>query len=113
MVVSGERRYAIAFAVLDHMAHCCPKFLLTLVGALVAVPVVACSAMAQPAESEVVSVESLLKEGWQIAGYSGTADGWSAFILFRHPSEPYLVQCRAGYDVTREKRVQTNCYRLR
>lgn len=69
--------------------------------------------MAQPAESEVVSVESLLKEGWQIAGYSGTADGWSAFILFRHPSEPYLVQCRAGYDVMREKRVQTNCYRLR
>jgi hypothetical protein len=113
MVVSGERRNEIAFAVPNHMARCCPSFLLSLVATLAAAPGVACSAMAQPAESEVVSVESLLKEGWQIAGYSGTADGWSAFILFRHPSEPYLVQCRAGYDVTREKRVQTNCYRLR
>lgn len=60
-----------------------------------------------------MSIESLLKAGWQIAGYTGTDDGWSAFILFRHPNEPYLVQCRAGYDVMREKRVQTNCYKLR
>jgi hypothetical protein len=113
MVVSGERRNDIAFAVPNPMAHCCPRPLLYLVATLAAAPLVASSTTAQPAESEVVSVESLLKEGWQIAGYSGTADGWSAFILFRHPSEPHLVQCRAGYDVTREKRVQTNCYRLR
>ncbi len=57
-------------------------------------------------------MESLLKEGWQIAGYTGADDGYSAFILLRHPNQNHLVQCRAGYDVTREKRVQTNCYKL-
>jgi hypothetical protein len=60
-----------------------------------------------------VTIEGLLKSGWQIAGYSDTADGWSAFILLRHPEQSYLVQCRAGYDVMREKRVRTNCYELR
>jgi hypothetical protein len=68
---------------------------------------------AQPADAQAVTVESLLQSGWQIAGYSDTADGWSAFILFRHPNQSYLVQCRAGYDVMREKRVRTNCYELR
>jgi hypothetical protein len=95
------------------MPRCRPRFALSLLAALAAAPIVARSAMAQPAESEVVSIESLLKEGWQIAGYTGADDSRSAFILFRHPGEPYLVQCRAGYDATREKRVQTNCYRLR
>ena len=71
------------------------------------------STQAQPPDAQAVTVESLLKSGWQIAGYSDTSDGWSAFILFRHPSQSYLVQCRAGYDVMREKRVRTNCYELR
>ena len=70
--------------------------------------------LAQTPDSEDrPSIESLLKDGWQIAGYTGADDGWSAFILLRHPNQQHLVQCRAGYDVTREKRVQTNCYRLR
>ena len=70
--------------------------------------------LAQPAESDDrPTIEALLKDGWQIAGYTGADDGWSAFILLRHPNQQHLVQCRAGYDVTREKRVQTNCYRLR
>ena len=60
-----------------------------------------------------LSIEDLLKSGWQIAGYTGAVDNWSTFILLRHPSETHLIQCRAGYDVTREPRVQTNCYRLR
>jgi hypothetical protein len=60
-----------------------------------------------------ILIEDLLKSGWQIAGYTGAVDNWSTFILFRHPSETHLIQCRAGYDVTREPRVQTNCYRLR
>ena len=51
--------------------------------------------------------------GWQIAGYTGADDGWAAFILFRHPNQQHLVRCHAGYDVPREKRVQTNCYKLR
>ena len=66
-----------------------------------------------PESDDRPSIESLLKDGWQIGGYTSAVDGYSAFILFRHPDQQHLVQCRAGYDVTREKRVQTNCYRLR
>ena len=67
---------------------------------------------AEPAE-ENVTIEALLKSGWQIAGFTSSVDNRSAFILFRHPSELYLVQCRTGYDVTRETRVYANCYKLR
>ncbi len=63
-------------------------------------------------ENEKVTIEGLLKAGWQIAGYTSTLDERSAFILFKHPSETYLVQCRAGYDVTRTPRVFSNCYEL-
>lgn len=72
--------------------------------------------LAMPASSapgdESPSIESLLKSGWQVAGYTSTLDERSAFILFRHPNEPYLVQCRSGYDVTRTPRVFSNCYEL-
>ena len=51
------------------------------------------------------TIEGLLKSGWEIAGYTGAVD--------KHPTVTHLIQCRAGYDVTREPRVQTNCYRLR
>jgi hypothetical protein len=66
--------------------------------------------LAEP--EETVSLETLLKGGWQIAGYASTFDTRSAFILFRHPDETYLVQCRASYDVTRTPPVTTNCYKL-
>ena len=66
-----------------------------------------------PESDDRPSIESLLKDGWQVGGYTSAVDGYSSFILFRHPDQKHLVQCRAGYDVTREKRVQTNCYRLR
>ena len=61
---------------------------------------------------ETITIATLLKGGWQIVGYTGTSDGRSAFILFRHPDEPYLVQCRASYDVTRTPSVTLNCYKL-
>jgi hypothetical protein len=54
----------------------------------------------------------MLKAGWQIAGYTSTLDSRSAFILFRHPDETYLVQCRASYDVTRTPPAHSNCYKL-
>jgi hypothetical protein len=73
---------------------------------------VACPASSQEAEVKP-TIESLLKDGWQVAGFTGAVDNWSTFILFRNPSEQYLIQCRAGYDVTREQRIQINCYRLR
>jgi hypothetical protein len=59
-----------------------------------------------------IAIETLLKGGWQIAGYTSTLDDRSAFILFRHPDETYLVQCRASYDVTRTPPVTSNCYKL-
>jgi hypothetical protein len=65
------------------------------------------------AEDETISIGALLQSGWQIAGYTGAFDERSAFILFKHPSESYLVQCRAGYDVTRQPREFSNCYKLR
>jgi hypothetical protein len=67
--------------------------------------------VAQPLE-ENIAIEQLLTSGWQIAGYS-TADNRSALILFKHPSETYLVQCHTGYDVTRTPRVHVNCYAVR
>ncbi len=66
-----------------------------------------------PAPPEKLTIEALLKDHWEIAGFTGAVDNWSTFILLRRAGEPSLVQCRAGYDVTREPRVQTNCYRLR
>jgi hypothetical protein len=62
---------------------------------------------------ESIPIEDLLKTGWQVAGYTSTFDNRSAFILFGHPDESYLVQCRAGYDVTRSPRTYSNCYELR
>jgi hypothetical protein len=53
------------------------------------------------ATSEGPAIEELLKTGWQIAGYSQAFDNRSTFILFRHPEQTYLVQCRVGYDGTR------------
>jgi hypothetical protein len=64
-------------------------------------------------DDDTISIEALLKDGWQVAGYTSTLDERSAFILFRHPDKPYLVQCRSGYDVTRSPRVFSNCYKLR
>jgi hypothetical protein len=64
-------------------------------------------------QEEVISIEELLKSGWQVAGFTSTFDNRSAMILFRHPSETTLVQCLTGYDVTRSPRTYTNCYRLR
>ena len=58
------------------------------------------------------TIEELLKTGWQIAGYSQAFDNRSTFILFRHPDQAYLVQCRVGYDVTRTPSTYSICYDL-
>jgi hypothetical protein len=70
------------------------------------------TATAQTAEDRL-SIEALIKSGWQVAGYTSTFDNRSAMILLKHPSEGYLVQCLAGYDVQRTPRVYVNCYELR
>jgi len=67
-----------------------------------------------PAEAEdTPSISTMLKEGWQIAGYSQATDNRSTFILFRHPDQNYLVQCRAGYDATRTPPTYSICYILK
>jgi len=69
-------------------------------------------APARPESEKNVTIGELLKSGWQIAGYTNAVDNRSAFILFKHPTETYLVQCRVGYDVTREPPVHAHCYEL-
>ena len=76
-----------------------------------AIAVLAGSA-ANAAESPV-TVQRLLTDGWEVAGYTGTLDNRSTVILFRHKDTPYLVQCSVLYDVTRTPRTNTNCYEVR
>ena len=66
----------------------------------------------KPGDGKRVSVEALLKSGWQVAGYASASNNRS-FILFRHPNESHLVQCLSGYDVTRRPPVYSHCYELR
>ena len=70
------------------------------------------SAKVSTAAEDGPTITELLKTGWQIAGYSQAIDNRSTFILFRHPEQNYLVQCRAGYDVTRTPSTYSICYKL-
>jgi hypothetical protein len=40
------------------------------------------------APEETITIATLLKGGWQIAGYTSTLENRSAFILFRHSDQP-------------------------
>ena len=83
--------------------------LATVLALLLAAPAVAAT------ENIGISIETLLKDGWQIAGYAAANQGAveSAMILLRHEGESSLVQCRASYDVTRSPSVTSHCYTLR
>jgi hypothetical protein len=59
------------------------------------------------------SIERLLSEGWDIAGYASGYDSRSSLILFRHTGTNALVQCGAFRDVTRNPPTIINCYELR
>jgi hypothetical protein len=59
------------------------------------------------------TIEQLLAQGWEIAGYTGGFDNRTALILFRHPGVNTLVQCSTLYDVTRTPRQVVNCYELK
>ena len=89
-----------------------PKFAALSCALAISVATFACPVHVFAAPEETITIATLLKGGWQIAGYTSTLDSRSAFILFRHPEEPYLVQCRAAYDVTRTPPVTSNCYKL-
>jgi hypothetical protein len=81
--------------------------------AAAAFPATVPAATSPTATTQGPAIEDLLKTGWQIAGYSQAFDNRSTFILFRHPEQTYLVQCRVGYDVTRSPSVYAICYELR
>jgi hypothetical protein len=68
------------------------------------------SAAAQPAP---LTIDQLLAQGWEIAGYASGYDNRTSLILFRHPGMNALVQCGVLYDVTRNPRTIVNCYELK
>lgn len=77
--------------------------------------VIGCITLALPAgarAADIPTVEGLLKDGWEIAGYASNFEGRS-LILFKHKDKGYLTQCSVLYDVTRQNRVVTNCYDVR
>lgn len=67
------------------------------------------AAAAEPPQT----IEQLLNQGWEIAGYTTGYDIRSSLILFRNKDKPYLMQCSTLYDVTRNPRASVNCYELR
>jgi len=60
-----------------------------------------------------LTIDQLLAQGWEIAGYASGYDNRTSLILFRHPGVNALVQCGILYDVTRAQRTVINCYELR
>ncbi len=60
-----------------------------------------------------LTVEGLLADGWDIAGYASGYDNRTSLILFRHPGVNALVQCGILFDVTRNPHTLINCYQLR
>jgi hypothetical protein len=60
-----------------------------------------------------LTIDQLLAQGWEIAGYASGYDNRTSLILFRHPGVNALVQCGVLYDVTRVPRTTVNCYELR
>jgi hypothetical protein len=73
---------------------------------------VAVSVVVRPVNAGDLTVESLLKDGWEIAGFASNFEGRS-LILFKHKDKGYLAQCSVLYDVTRSNRVVINCYEVR
>ena len=78
---------------------------------LLATMLAASSVMA--ADQPPLTIDQLLAQGWEIAGYASGYDNRTSLILFRHPGVNALVQCGVLYDVTRSPRTIVNCYELR
>jgi hypothetical protein len=60
-----------------------------------------------------LTIEQLLAQGLEIAGYASGYDNRTSLILFRHAGVNALVQCGILYDVTRNPRTIVNCYELK
>jgi hypothetical protein len=77
--------------------------------ALLALPLFATAAAAQ---SPSLTIEKLITDGWEVAGYISAWENRS-LILFKHKDHKYLVQCSVLVDVTRAQRLVTVCYELK
>jgi hypothetical protein len=58
------------------------------------------------------TVEQLLTDGWEIAGYVAAWENRS-LILFKHKDRKYLVQCSILIDVLRNPRQVIYCYEIK
>ena len=74
-------------------------------------PMLAASVSA--AAESPLTIDQLLAQGWEIAGYASGYDNRTSLILFRHSGVNALVQCGVLYDVTRSPRTIVNCYELK
>ena len=63
-------------------------------------------------QQSATSIEKLLSDGWEVAGYVSAWENRS-LILFRHKEHKYLVQCSVLIDVMRSPRVVTYCYEIK
>ena len=75
----------------------------------VAIGLGACSTLA--AAEPPITIERLLDQGWDLAGYVGTSDNRSS-LCCSDTRISHLVQCSVLYDVTRAPRPMINCYEL-
>ncbi len=67
------------------------------------------AALAEPP----LTIDKLLGDGWEIAGFASGYDNRTSLILFRHKDRNDLVQCGVLFDVTRNPHTIVNCYELR
>jgi hypothetical protein len=84
------------------------RFLLRVIARLAAVGAAGSAAFAQAP----VSIERLLQDGWEVAGYIAAWENRS-LILFKHKDHKYLMQCSVLVDVTRTPRLAIYCYEIR
>lgn len=59
-----------------------------------------------------ISIEKLLTDGWEIAGYVSAWENRS-LILFKHKDHRYQVQCSVLIDVLRTPRQVIYCYEIK
>ncbi len=71
------------------------------------------AAAAAVAAEPPLTIEGLLADGWEIAGYASGYDNRTSLILFRHPGRNKLFLCGILFDVTRNPHTIVNCYELR
>ena len=67
---------------------------------------------AGPAVAQQLTIERLITDGWEVAGYVSAWENRS-LILFKHKDRKFLVQCSVLIDVTRDQRIVITCYALK